>query len=177
MTWCHQATSHYLSQCSPRSLLPYVITRPQWFNFLYSELSRLDNIYIYSQNSHCIFGSFGWSVAQCCSKKISHLDLNLGHIHNLVTHLSFYAVDFKAGMHLINSSPPGQNGRYFADIFKRIFENENLSIFIRFSLKFLPKATVDNMPALVQVITWRRTGDKPLPEPMLTQFTDACMQH
>ena len=30
MAWCRQATSHYLSQSSPRSLLPYGITRPQW---------------------------------------------------------------------------------------------------------------------------------------------------
>ena len=29
MAWCHQATSHYLSQCWPRSLLPYGVTRPQ----------------------------------------------------------------------------------------------------------------------------------------------------
>ena len=27
MAWCHQATSHYLSQCWPRS--PYGVTRPQ----------------------------------------------------------------------------------------------------------------------------------------------------
>ena len=30
MAWCHQATSHYLSQCWPRSLSPYGVTRPQW---------------------------------------------------------------------------------------------------------------------------------------------------
>ena len=30
MAWCHQATSHYLSQWWPRSLLPYDITRPEW---------------------------------------------------------------------------------------------------------------------------------------------------
>ena len=29
MAWCRQATSHYLSQCWPRSMLPYGITRPQ----------------------------------------------------------------------------------------------------------------------------------------------------
>ena len=29
MAWCHQATSHYLSQCGPRSLSPYGIIRPQ----------------------------------------------------------------------------------------------------------------------------------------------------
>ena len=32
MAWCHQATSHYLSQCWPRSVLPYGVTRPQWVN-------------------------------------------------------------------------------------------------------------------------------------------------
>ena len=30
MAWCHHATSHYLSQCWPRSLSPYGVTRPQW---------------------------------------------------------------------------------------------------------------------------------------------------
>ena len=32
MAWCHQATSHYRSQCWPRSLLPYGVTRPLWVN-------------------------------------------------------------------------------------------------------------------------------------------------
>ena len=30
MAWCHQATSHYLSQCWLRSMSPYGVTRPQW---------------------------------------------------------------------------------------------------------------------------------------------------
>ena len=30
MAWCHQAPSHYLSQCWTRSLSPYGVTRPQW---------------------------------------------------------------------------------------------------------------------------------------------------
>ena len=29
MAWCHQATSHYLSQCWLSSLLPYGVARPQ----------------------------------------------------------------------------------------------------------------------------------------------------
>ena len=33
MAWCRQATSHYLSQCCPRSQSPYGVTRPQWVNF------------------------------------------------------------------------------------------------------------------------------------------------
>ena len=30
MAWCHQATSHYLSQCWLSSLSPYGVARPQW---------------------------------------------------------------------------------------------------------------------------------------------------
>ena len=32
MVWCHQTTSHYLSQCWPRSISPYGIIRLQWVN-------------------------------------------------------------------------------------------------------------------------------------------------
>ena len=32
MAWCRQATSHYLSQCWPRSMSPYGVTRPRWVN-------------------------------------------------------------------------------------------------------------------------------------------------
>ena len=32
MAWCCQATSHYLSQCWPRSLSLYGVTRPEWVN-------------------------------------------------------------------------------------------------------------------------------------------------
>ena len=43
MAWCHQATSHYLSQCWPRSLTPYGITRPQWVNSLtiYASMAKI----------------------------------------------------------------------------------------------------------------------------------------
>ena len=33
MDWCRQATSHYLSQCWPRSISPYGVTRPQWVKY------------------------------------------------------------------------------------------------------------------------------------------------
>ena len=46
-----------------------------------------------------------------------------------------------------------------------------------FSLKFVPSSPIYNEPALVQVMAWRQTGDKPLLEPMLTHFTDAYMRH
>ena len=62
------------------------------------------------------------------------------------------------------------------DILKRIFLNENDRISIRISLKFVPRSPVNNKVALVLVMAWRRTGDKPLTEPMMTWFTDASMQ-
>ena len=54
------------------------------------------------------------------------------------------------------------------DIFKCIFFNENVKIPIQISLKLVRRSPIDNKPALVQVMAWRRPGDKPLSEPMLT---------
>ena len=50
----------------------------------------------------------------------------------------------------------------------RIFINEKFYDLIQISLEFVPEGPIDNMSALVQVMAGRRTGDKPLPEPMLT---------
>ena len=41
----------------------------------------------------------------------------------------------------------------------------------------VPNDIIDNTTAVVQLMAWRRTGDKPLPELMLIQFTDAYMRH
>ena len=60
-----------------------------------------------------------------------------------------------------------QNGRRFADeTFKCIFLNENVRISIAISLKFVPKGPINNIPALVQIMAWRRSGNKPLSEPI-----------
>ena len=68
----------------------------------------------------------------------------------------------------LNSLRPRQNGRYFADdTFKRIFLNENIRISIKISQKFVPKGPINNNPTLVQIMAWRRSGDKPLSELVL----------
>ena len=73
---------------------------------------------------------------------------------------------------------PRQNGRHFADdIFNCIFLNEDVWIPIKISLKFVPNDSINNIPALIQIKAWRPTGDKPLSEPMMTQFNDAYMRH
>ena len=77
----------------------------------------------------------------------------------------------------INTLRPRQNGRHFPDdIFKCIFL-ENIWISIQISLKFVPKGPINNIPALVQVMAWRRPGDKPLSDSMMVKFTDAYMRH
>ena len=77
----------------------------------------------------------------------------------------------------LNTLRPRQNGRHFADdTFKCIFLNEKVWIPIKISFKFVPKGPVSNIPALVQIMAWRRSGDKPLSEPMLVRLlTHICV--
>ena len=77
----------------------------------------------------------------------------------------------------VNTLRPRQNRRHFAeDIFKCIFLNENVWILIRISLKYVPKCFINNNPALVQMMAWRRPGDKPLSEPMMVSLpTHICV--
>ena len=99
--------------------------------------------------------------------KLSRNGIKVGNV-TYITHCE--------NMHFFYSSPSGQNGRYFADdIFKCIFINEKFCILIQISMKFVPKGPIDNKATFVQVMAWHRTGDKPLSEPMLTQFTHAYM--
>ena len=77
----------------------------------------------------------------------------------------------------LNSLRPRQNRRHFPDdIFKWIFLNENVWISIKMSLRFVPKVPINNIPTLVQIMAWRRSGDKPLSEPMMDSLlTHICV--
>ena len=76
-----------------------------------------------------------------------------------------------------NTLKPRQKWQNFADdIFKRVFLKENVWIAIEFSLKFVPKGPINNIPALVQIMAWRRPGDKPSSEPMMVSLrTHICV--
>ena len=76
-----------------------------------------------------------------------------------------------------NSLRPRQNRRHFADdIFNVFWGNENVWIPIKISLKCVPKSPINNIPAMVQMMAWRRPGDKPLSEPMLvSSATHLCV--
>ena len=72
---------------------------------------------------------------------------------------------------------PRYIGRHFAnDNFKHIFLNKNVRVLIKISLKFVSKGPINNHPALVQIMAWRRPGDQPLFEPMVVRLpTHVCV--
>ena len=55
-----------------------------------------------------------------------------------------------------------------------LYEN---GISIQMSLKIVPKGPTANIPALVQIMAWRRIDVKPLSEPMVALFTDGYLRH
>ena len=63
MAWCRQATSHYLSQCWPRSMPPNGVTRSQWVNILQGDMPywnqqivewALDSIFSFQSLHHSV---------------------------------------------------------------------------------------------------------------------------
>ena len=50
--------------------------------------------------------------------------------------------------------------------------NENIKIPIKISLNFVPDGSINNIPALVQIMVWRHPGNKPLSEPMMVSLRD-----
>ena len=77
----------------------------------------------------------------------------------------------------INTLRPRQNARHFkGDTFRCIFLNENVRISFKISMKFVPYCPINNILALVQIMAWRRPGDKPLSEPMaICLLTHICV--
>ena len=136
------------------------------WSYVFLELSHRDELW------NIFFGCFGekWS----CINGVC-LQLVDGQLHIwVVMHPSRDMVI----VWWLNTLRQRQNGRHFPDnIFTCIFVNENWCILIKFSLKYVRKGPIDNNPALVQIMAWRQSGDKPLSEPMMTQFNDAYMRH
>ena len=51
------------------------------------------------------------------------------------------------------------------------FLNENVWILIKITVMFVSKCAINNIPALIQIMDWRRPGDKALSEPMMISLT------
>ena len=86
-------------------------------------------------------------------------------------HAAMRGVAMRVFSQLVNTLRQRQNGRDFPDdIFKWIFVNENAWISINISLKLVSRGPISDIPALVQIMAWRRPGDKTLSEPMLVSL-------
>ena len=75
-----------------------------------------------------------------------------------------------------NTLVPKQNGRHFLDdISKGIYWMKTHTFRLRFHWRLF-KNPINNIPALVQIMTWRRPGNKPLSEPMMVNvLTHICI--
>ena len=78
---------------------------------------------------------------------------------------------------LSNILRPRQNVRHFPDdIFKCISWKKIYAFRLKISLMFVSKGPVNNILVLVQIMIWRRLGDKPLSEPILVRLlTQICV--
>ena len=75
---------------------------------------------------------------------------------------------------VIKAFRPDKMATIFADdIFKCIFVNENSCIWIKILFDVIPWCSAHNNSALVLVVAWCQTGNKPLPEPMSAKIKDA----
>ena len=71
----------------------------------------------------------------------------------------------------LNTLRPRQDGRHFPDDnFECFFLNENIWFSLKISLKFVHKGPINNYPSFVQIMAWRRPGDKPLSELMMVSL-------
>ena len=75
---------------------------------------------------------------------------------------------------LVNTLRPGQDGRHFGrQHFRLHFLEWNFFNFTQNFTEICYLDLIDNMSALVQIMAWPRTGDKPLSEAMLLCCVDA----
>ena len=126
----------------------------------------------------CVFVFFS-----ICTQKYRVLFSFCTQMYHMVTHKwvglgsSKMVVTFIRVGGSFNILRPTQNVRRFADdVFICVFLNENIGISFTISLTFVPEVWINNIPALVQIMAWRRLGDMPLSEPtMVCLPTHICV--
>ena len=118
------------------------------------------------------------NIFLCFCRKIQHVTDQVA--RSLDVHLTLTCRKWNEmlGFKPLNTLRPGKIAATLSDdIFKCISLNENCWISNKISLRHVPQGLIDNMAALVQIMAWRRRGDKPLSEAMLACCTEAFMRH
>ena len=117
-------------------------------------------------NLYHIYICYHWQSALCCHWTPNFFLVKKKPFYKAIW-ISVFGVP-GTYKHVLNTLRPRQDGRYFADdVLKCIFLNENVWISLKIPLKVVPRGPINNIPALVQIMAWRRPGNKPLSEPML----------
>ena len=147
-----------------------------WDNQLISEGAELNLLFAIShhffryQDSFTRYGNEqnNWLVVYCplIMRLANHIMESVIDSQNLIIVswvfswlYSIYVYIKWISLSFVNTLRPRHNGLHLPDdILKCIFLNEIVSISIKISLKFVPKGPIDNIPILVQIMAWRRTG-------------------
>ena len=146
-----------------------------WFwNYNYLVLSSILIVFAFIQNATGLYICSGNSLIQPAtihkSHQIQNVKLTCG---KKLTQCLQWLIDHS--IDCFNTLRPRQNDLHFAgDIFKCILFNKTL---FKILPKFVPEGPIYNIPALVRMMAWHPTGDKPLSEPLTALSTDACMRH
>ena len=81
-------------------------------------------------------------------------------------------------LYLVDALRPDENSCTFADdVIKCIFFDKTYRVLVKISLKVVCNIPINNSTAFMQKIVRRRSGDKPLSEPMLIKLADANNRH
>ena len=129
--------------------LPFALLHKWWTDFIVK-------LYLQAHRDCIDYSVFVINLHPCCFWII------------LLLYIISYDMSYYKILQSLNTLRPRQNGcKFTEDTFKRIYLNEDVRIFIKIPLKFVPKGPINNIPALVQIMAWHRPGDKPLSEPML----------
>ena len=142
-------SSGNLNQCWPRLMMPTGITGPQWVksNHCNSFENRIPDLQMSCSDFDKISSPSDFNHAKCPIEKWLHTYL----INTL------YMLDA-----LLGHWCPDKMKEYF-------------SILMQISLKFFPSGSIDTGCTLVQAMTRYRTGEKSLPNPVTTRFTNVYL--
>ena len=150
MAWCRQASNHYLSQCWPRSMSPYGITKPQWVN-----ISAISIKYILPWYSK-------WYDP--CEMK-SHFIISKSFCR--VCLYVFLSKDFDKQIKLICYQSSFLLKQFWFSYIINTFQT-HISNWLQLSNTIWHSEHCETWASLDQVMAWCLGGTKPFPEPMLT---------
>ena len=152
----------------------YVVSRLFWQHYL---------SYIFSESCRngaelntftCCSMQIGWHG--CCNLLVTPVNFSVVNIAYFLKSFLDYLVRYtfemchaaKLWRHLLTHWGRDKMVAIYQTSFSNAFSWKNIFGFrLRFHWHFLPQGTISDIPELVQIMAWRRPGEKPLFEPMM----------